>query len=150
MIKLPHAVLLSAFILLPSCASFRGLTTLNDMKDDEFIRYTARAVADVQAIATVAVSQGDLDDQELMTVQAVLRGIAAGSIALAGASLTDALRLDGYGALALTLAVTELDARFEERGAYGEGGILSERARQVLLAVATGLESLEAVAQPAD
>lgn len=150
MIKLPHAVLLSAFFMLSSCSSFRGLTKLDEMGDNDFIRYTARAVADVQAIATVAVSQGDLDDQELMTVQAVLRGIAAGSIALAGASLTEALKLDGYGALALTLAVTELDARFDERGAYGEGGILSERARQVLLAVATGLENLEAVAGSAD
>lgn len=139
-----------ACLLLSACSALRGATKLDEMDGDEFIRYTARAVAEVQAIATVAVSQGDLDDQELETVQAVLRGVASGSVVLAGTTLTDALNLDGYGALALTLAVTELDARFEERGAYGDGGVLSERARQVLLAVATGLESLEAVARPAD
>lgn len=145
-----HRMILAwlAGLLLSSCTTLMGAQKIDAMDDAEFIHYTALAVSEVQAIVTVAVANEDLDSVEIDTVQAVLFGIADGSIAVLGSSLAQSLHLEGYGALALTLAVIQLDARFSKRGAYGEDGILSERAREVLRAVATGLEPLKPMANP--
>ena len=55
------------------------------------------------------------------------------------------LHLDAWGALALTLAVVELDASLERLGAYGESW---ERGRAVLHAVAVGLAKAAGAVPP--
>lgn len=134
--------LLIGALLLASCSTLMGLQKLDAMDDEEFGRYVARATAQVSAIASVAVAEGDLDAGELHAIAESLRGLAAGTVGAAAGQLGQALQIDSYAAAGLAITVSELDARLEERGAYLPGGALSERARGVLVAVAASLEAL--------
>lgn len=128
-------------LLVAGCPTLSNLTRLDEMDEPAYERYVGRLSTDVGAIAATAVAEGDLDAESTASIASALRVVAGEGAAAAGGSLGAALGLDGYGALALTLAINRLEEAFEARGAYGEGGVLSERARGVLSALADAIEA---------
>ncbi len=127
--------------LLCACPSLRNLTRLDEMEAAEYDRYVIRLSAQVGAVAGVAVAEGDLDAATAQQIAGALRALASGTAAGIGGALSDTLDLDAYGVLVLSIAIVELDAALEERGAYDDEGFLDERARGVLMAVADAIES---------
>jgi hypothetical protein len=111
------------------------------MELDEYTRYTAQLASQVGLVAGAAVSEGDLDAETAKKIADALRGLASGTTGGVGGALADSIELDSYGIVVLTLAITELDMMLERRGAYGEEGVLDERARGVLAAVADAIEN---------
>lgn len=132
-----HRWLVSALAFVASCTTLSGATRLASMEEAEFAAYTARTGAQVEAIASVAIMEGDLAPETARLIASGLEGLAAGTSAPGVAGLVGALELHGYGALALVLAISEIDAQLAEWGAYtGEGWA---RGQEVLRAIAGGL-----------
>lgn len=126
-----------AVALLASCpSSMRGFVRMDEMSDAEFASYSSRTELQVSAVARTAIAEGELSPEAALKVADALDGFAKGTTAPAAGMLAEELDLEGWGALALTLAVVELDAGLEELGAYGPGW---ERAQGVLRAVAEGI-----------
>lgn len=133
-------LLLITLPLLAACPSLGGLARLDDMEPDEYTRYTAQLASQVGLVAGAAVAEGDLDAETARKIADALRGLASGTTSGMGGALAENIELDSYGVVLLTFAIIELDATLERRGAYGEGGVLDERARGVLAAVADAIE----------
>lgn len=129
-------------IPMSGCTTVQGFTRMEEMEDAEYERFAERAATQVAAIAQVAVNEGDLSRETVGVVAENLRLIANGSVVGVGVPLMEALDLDGYGALALTFAMTELEARLDQSGAYSDEGLLSPRGVGVLLAVAGKLDKM--------
>lgn len=126
--------------LLAACTSLGGLTRIDNMDPDEYTRYTSQIASHVGLVAGAAVAKGDLSVESAKKIANALRGVAVGTTSGIGGALADSIELDSYGVVLLTFAIIELDATLERRGAYGEGGVLDERARGVLAAVADAIE----------
>ena len=134
--------LFAPLLLFVSCSTVGGIGRLQDMSPSEFERYRNRVEAQVQAVAEVAVDEGDVSDEELVTFAEVLDAMELGSSAAAGQVLLNAAQLDGYATLALRLLILELDARLDERGGYGPSGLLTERGLETLRAAAAGIRAV--------
>ena len=125
------------------CSSVQSFRALDSMSETEYASYLGRVEAQAAIIINAAVEQGDLSSEMAQSLSDALSGIAAGTTAGVGQALLSALDASGYSAAALAIAVIELDARLEQRGAYGEDGLLGERGRGVLQAIAARLASVE-------
>ncbi len=135
---------LVALVALSGCLSGGGgvALRLDEMDDARFARFEAR-VAGITSLTVAAVlAEGDVTAETVARVADVLDHIADGSLAMVMGSLVDTLNLEGYGALALRLAALKLEDRLEVRGAYDHGGLLTERGRATLFAVAVALREL--------
>lgn len=139
-----NLLLLLTLPLFFACSSLSGLARLDSMELDEYTRYTAQLASQVGLVAGAAVTEGDLDAETAKKIASALRGLAAGTTGGVGGALADSIELDSYGVVLLTLAIVELDLTLERRGAYGENGVLNERARGVLAAVADAIEGAAA------
>jgi hypothetical protein len=109
------------------------------MEQAELDAFAARTAALVGAVADVALKEGDITPETLNALADALDALADGTISVALHALLEHLDLDGYGALALTVALTELDARLEDRGAYEDDGFLNDAGRLVIGAIANTL-----------
>ena len=118
-----------------SCSTLRDAPRVAEMDSAEYLAWQSRAVAQIGALADVAIEQGDLSPQDAASIADTLGGFA---IAEPGSSvsLVSGLGLDagGYGGLALTLALTELDAELNRQGLVMEG-FISERGRSFMQAL---------------
>lgn len=131
-------LLLFLVAFLPACSFFQGATRIDGMTAEEFAGYASRTTAQVQAITSTALAEGDLTPEAALLVANALQGFADGTTAPALGALAEHLDLRGWGALALLLTIVELDASLEELGAYGPGW---ERGRTVIAAVAGGIKA---------
>lgn len=136
---LPAAWLVAVLLLgAVACSTVRDAPRIVEMPDAELDRYCARVSAQVAAVAGAALAEGDLSPDVLRGIATALRGAADGTSAPAVGSLAGWLDVDGYGAAALTLAIMEIDAEMERRGAF-EAPAWPALAK-VMRAIAAGLE----------
>lgn len=126
-------------VFLASCATLRGATQLDEMTEPQLQRYSARASAQIVRAAEVTIKKGDLTPKDLDAIAASLRLLAGGG----GGGLVTLMpnEVDGYGSLAIVIALSELDAQLEDRGAY-DGAALTERGARVVGAIAVALDGL--------
>jgi len=124
------------FLLLPliltSCTLFRGLTRLDEMSEHELTAYSAQISSTVSQVAQTAINEGDLQEETLLEIIAVLNSPALGFSAIASN--------DSYSSLLLSLTLLEINNQLLERGAYDKDGILNEQGMMVLEAITNGLQ----------
>lgn len=123
---------------LAACTAVSGATRLDQMDQGELEAYAARTAALVAAVADVALEEGDITPNSVAVLATALHSIAAGSTAPVAGSILKTLDLKGYGALALTIAITEIDAALEERGAF-QDGFLSDNGKFVVNTISAEL-----------
>lgn len=130
---------LLAMMLMVGCTTLGSLRNLNEMDDAAFERTKGRVVTLVVSIAEGALMEDHISPDGVAQLANALKGLALGTTAGAVGTVVDKLDLGGYSSIALAIVTTELDARLDARGAYGEDGILSGRGKAIVLAVADGL-----------
>lgn len=118
-----------------SCSTLRDAPRVAEMDSAEYLAWQTRAAAQIGALARAAIEQGDLSPQDAESIADALEGFAIvepGS----SVSLVSGLGLDlgGYAGLALTLALTEMDAELNRQGLVMEG-FISERGRSFMQAL---------------
>jgi starvation-inducible outer membrane lipoprotein len=121
------------------CTTGRDLTRLEQMTEQEAAAFNARTAATAGALARTAYLEGDLSQESALEVAAALRTLSQGSSLGVGGTVIAAIDLDGYGALALQLALIQLDEALAAGG--GADGLMTERRSALLVAVAAALEA---------
>jgi len=122
-----------------ACSTVRDAQRIEEMTDGELALFSQRTAYQLATIASAAVAEGDLSREACLATAKAFESLANGSVAGVAGSLAGEVGTDGYGAAALALAVTELDATLQAAGAFEPGGVLSERARGVMQAIADAL-----------
>ncbi len=150
--KALHAIILALAVSLvlgfamsqSGCSLFRGVQQLEQMDDLQLSAFADRTAFQFATVAQAAVSEGDLTVEQVQKVATVFDGLSKGSVGGITGSVSEYLEGNGYAAVGLAIAVSELDAELEARGAFEEGGVLSPKAKTVFGAIATELAKVSA------
>lgn len=124
------------------CTSGTDPLKLEDMTTERYESFRATTAATFAAVAQTAIAEGDLTVESTRQVAAALRGIATQPDATAASMLLTNLDLDGYGALALQVALIQLNGTLSDTGVLD--GILTPRGKDLLLAVADAVDAATA------
>lgn len=143
--RLKALLVACAVALLSACPTVRNFQRLDSMTDSEYSRFVDRFAAQARVAVSAALEEQDITPEAVLLVADTLEGLAKGTTAGGVAAVVEAFDLEGYAEAALALSITEFDAELEDRGAYAEDGMLSERGRGVLEAIA---ETLRSAAEP--
>lgn len=118
---------------LSACGVLRtaqDIARIDEMSEQEVVAYADRAGSQLALIAQAAIEEGDLKPEQVLLVVDVLDGLAEGTIT-PGVLKIEA---EGYGKLAIALALQDLDQTV--------GAIVSEKDRVVLRAVSAALRDV--------
>lgn len=131
----------------PGCTTVAGLFHLGSMSDEEFEAWYPTAAAEVGAALRAAQREGKLSAESAKAWSSQLEGVADGT-APVPASLAEWFGVEGWGSVALEIAVIELDAKLAKSGSWGAAGVALERAKTLAGALAMEFHSVAAAPSP--
>lgn len=134
--------LLVALGIATCCTSGGDPLKLEDMTAERYESFCATTAATFAAVAQTAIAEGDLTVESTRQVAAALRGIATQPDATAASALLRNLDLDGYGALALQVALIQLNGTLANTGVLD--GLITPRGQDLLIGVADALDAVTA------
>lgn len=140
--RLGSLALLLGIGIATCCTSGTDPLKLEDMTPERYVSFRATTAATFAAVAQTAINEGDLTTEAAQQVAQALRGIATQPDATAASMLLTNLDLDGYGALALQVALIHLNGTLSDTGVLD--GILTPRGKDLLLAVADAVDAATA------
>lgn len=128
-------LLAASLLCTASCSTLREAPRIGEMSEAELSSYCARVEAQVAALTSAAIGEGDIQPEDAERIAGILDALVLGGAP--GVGLPALLDLDGYAGLGLTLVLLEIDAELARRGAYESDGWAS--GREVLRAIAAGM-----------
>lgn len=137
--KRARQLMLSLMAALPiaSCAIFQGAKALPDMTEDEAVAYGDYLGAQIGAIATQAVRDGEMSMDSLMNVALAFEAIGMGKVPPQASTLFDSSTV---GAAILQLTINDIQYQLQLRGGFPNGGIAAN-AQLVCMEIAVGLKN---------
>lgn len=135
--RLGSLALLLGIGIATCCTTLRDAPSYQAMSEEDAAAFRVRAAATAKALAQAALVEQDVTPQAVKQAAEALRSLATGPVVVAhSGTLADLLELDGYGALALTLALSSVDEQLAS-----DGWAITPRMAALLIEVADALEA---------
>lgn len=146
-VLLALALLGAALLTGPGCAAISGLFSMSSMSDEEFKAWYPTAAAEVGAALRGAQREGKLSPESAQAWASQLEGVADGTKPVPP-SLAEWFGVEGWGSVALEIAVIDLDSKLARSGSWGPAGVALERAKIIAGALALEFDSVAAAPPP--